>query len=162
MVEWNVAFYIDKDRVLAEKAVAQKEGVQRLFSQIQQKYTARTPLDNLTDDERHSLRLLQDNRDVWKMFNNPTVKALEEVLQLEFIAEIRKEVEENPPEYFLPGFKMHRLYTLGKHPNQNIREASRALQSEIKASKEKSGAKRTGGGGRGRGRGGYRGRGGRR
>lgn len=158
MVEWNIAFCIDKDRVLAEKAVAQKEGVQRLFRQIQQKYTSGTPLDSLTDDERLSLRLLHDNRDVWKMFNNPTVKALEEVLQLEFIAEIRKEV----PEYYLPGFKMRRLYTLGKHPNQNIREASRALQSEIKANKEKSGARRTGGGGRGRGRGGYRGRGGRR
>lgn len=96
-----------------------------------------TPIAELLEDERFSLKVFHENRDAWKQFSNATVKALEEVFHLEFIAKLEGEVGQNPPEHYLGKIKLQRLYVLGKHPNNvNIRKAYGALQTEVMKNRE--------------------------
>lgn len=139
MVDWAVNIKLERGRVEEERADAQKDGVRKLFRQIKLKYTPETPIAHLSDDERLLLKVWHKNWDAWKGSANPTVEALEEILHLQFIVELKWEVSHNPPEYRPQEFKMRRLSLLGEHPNNNnIRRASHELQMKVKENREKS------------------------
>lgn len=142
MVDWTIRFATDRDGVRTEEAVARKEDVKKTFTQIQENYTPDTPTADLSENERSLLGMIVRHRSIWKMCMNPTVEALEKKLQLEFIAEVKKEIRENPREHYIEGYKMYRLFLLGDHLNQNIRSMASGLRKSINQSKSKYGNKR--------------------
>ena len=142
-VDWDANNYIERDRVTAEmKAdLISKDGVKRLYQQIQRDHTPYTSIDDLTEDERSAVTLLHENRDVWGSYSNPTVNSLEEKLQLQWITKMQEEVDSNLPGHYIGGYNSHRLYILGKHFNGNIRNAANRLQTQIREDKNRSGGK---------------------